>query len=274
MNIPCLPCLAVAGALLAAHAAAPITQTRNTFVGTTPCNAAAVALIGGMPAGEECRAIKWELTLGTADAANRWSVRVVYAVPAGTVPGASVDGPTVTKQGALTRSTVQRLGSASTVFRLTGDAGSSIAFAEIGPDLVNLAGDDGSLVAGNAAASYTLTRVDRVEPPVVELSRAPEGSYIARLCHLRRTLTVRGSGARVETGGRGGLRPPQVARAAAQRSGHQSADDVHCRQQPDARSHMDRRVANRARRTRIPRRGPVSIGRQRRARPDSAAARR
>jgi hypothetical protein len=176
MTMPNLPCLAVAGALLA-HAAAPIPQPRNTFIGTTPCSDAALAFVGGMPAGVPCRAITWELTLGAADAANRWSLRVVYAIPAPTIPGANVDGPTVTKQGTLTRSTVQRLGSASTLFRLTGEAGSSITFAQLGADLVNLAGDDGSLVPGNSAASYTLTRADRVEPPAVEIARASEGSY-------------------------------------------------------------------------------------------------
>ena len=121
--------------------------------------------------------MKWELTLGTAEAADRWSARVVYTVPAGTVPGASVDGPTVTKQGRLTRSSVQRLGGASTLFRLAGNAGASLVFAELGPDLVNLVDHDGSLVPGNAAASYTLTRADRVEPAVVESARAAEGSY-------------------------------------------------------------------------------------------------
>ena len=186
MNIPGLACFAIAGALLVGQslvtargprALAPIPQLRNTFVGTTPCSDAALAFVGGMPAGVTCRAIKWELTLGSADSANRWSLRVVYAVPAASIPGANVDGPTVTKQGTLTRSTVQRLGAASTVFRLNGDAGSSIAFAEIGPDLINLASDDGSLVPGNSASSYTLTRADRVEPPVVEIARTSEGSY-------------------------------------------------------------------------------------------------
>src|SRR5688572_27780035 len=88
-----------------------------------------------------------------------------------------IDGPSVTKRGTLTSSTVQRLGTPSTVFRLTGDSGSSIAFARVGDDLVNLARDDGSLEPGTAGWSYTLTRVDRVEPPVVEIARASEGSY-------------------------------------------------------------------------------------------------
>ena len=173
MTMPCLPCLALASALLAAQVGAP----RNTFVGTTPCNDAALAFVGGMTAAEQCRAIKWELTLGTASAADRWSLRVVYAVPASLNSPVHVDGPSVTKQGTMTRSTVQRFGGASTVYRLTGDAGSSIAFAEIGADLVNLAGNDGSLVPGNAAASFTLTRADRIEPPVVEVMRTVEGSY-------------------------------------------------------------------------------------------------
>ena len=172
--MPSLSSLAVAGSLLAL---APIAQSRATFVGTTPCHAAALTFVGGMPAGVACRAIKWELTLGTAEAADRWSLRVVYAVPAASIPGANVDGPTVTKHGTLTRSTVQRLGRASTLFRLTGDAGTSIAFAQLGANLVNLAGDHGTLVPGNAAAGYTLTRADRVEPPVVEIPRASEGSY-------------------------------------------------------------------------------------------------
>jgi hypothetical protein len=63
------------------------------------------------------------------------------------------------------------------LFRLVSDSGTSVAFAEIGADLVNLANEDGTLVPGTSAWSYTLTRADRVEPPVVELPRAGEGSY-------------------------------------------------------------------------------------------------
>jgi hypothetical protein len=175
--MPTLSCLFVAGALLVAVFVAPPHQSRTTFVGTTPCGDVVRAFVGGMPAGATCHAIKWELTLGTADAANRWSLTAVYAVPGISIPGASVEGPRVTRQGALTRSTVQRLGAASTLFRLAGEAGASIAFAEIGADLVNLAGDDGSLVPGNTASSYTLTRADRIEPPVAEVARGAEGSY-------------------------------------------------------------------------------------------------
>jgi hypothetical protein len=203
--MPCPPCLALAGALLAAHVVqsafldargAPppraravafadslssrgprALQPRHTFVGTTPCGELVRAFVGGMPPGEACHAIKWELTLGTAESSNRWSLTAVYGVPGTSNPGALIDGPRVTKQGAFVRSTVPRLGAASAVFRLTGDAGASIAFAGIGPDLVHLAGNDGSLVPGNSASSYTLTRADRVEPPVVEIARPAEGFY-------------------------------------------------------------------------------------------------
>ena len=177
MRMPGPPWLAVVGALLVADSAAPTHQPPITFVGTTPCGDAARAFVGGMPAGAPCHAIKWELTLDATELANRWSLTAVYAVPRASNPGAMVDGPRVTKQGALTSSTVQRLGAASTVFRLTADGGSSMAFAQVGGDLVNLANDDGSLVPGTSGWSYTLTRADRVEPPAVEIARASEGSY-------------------------------------------------------------------------------------------------
>jgi hypothetical protein len=176
MNMPGLHGLAVTAALLVAPALAPIPQARTTFVGTTPCGDVVRGFVGGMPAGGKCHAIKWELTLGTAEAANRWSLTAVYGVPPASNPGAMIDGPRVTKQGALTRSTVQRLGAASTVFRLMDEAGSSIAFGQVGADLVNLVSDDGSFVPGTSGWSYTLTRADRVEPPVVEIARASEGS--------------------------------------------------------------------------------------------------
>lgn len=177
MSLPRLPWVGVAGGLLAAMPFAPIHQSRATFVGTTPCGDAVRAFVGGMPAGARCHAIRWELTLGTPEDANGWRLMAAYGVPPPTNPGAMIDGPRVTKQGTLTSSTVQRFGAASTLFRLTGDAGSSIAFAQVGDDLVNLARDDGSLVPGTSAYGYTLTRADRVEPPVVEIDRAPEGSY-------------------------------------------------------------------------------------------------
>ena len=166
----------VVAAGLAVTAVTPITQSPTTFVGTTPCGEIVRAFVGGMPAGATCHAIRWELALGTPDA-NRWRLTAAYGIPPAANPNAMIDGPRVTKQGPLTSSTVQRLGAASTVYRLTGDAGSSIAFAQVGNDLVNLARDDGSLVPGTPGWSYTLTRADRVEPPVVEIARAPEGSY-------------------------------------------------------------------------------------------------
>jgi len=177
MNMPSPSCLAVAGGLVLTIPVPPIQQSRTTFIGTTPCGDLVRAFVGGMQAGARCHAIRWELTLGTAEDANRWRLTAVYGVPPETNPGAMIDGPRVTKQGAFTSSTVQRLGAESTVFRLTGDAGPSIAFAQIGSDLVNLARDDGSLVPGTSGWSYTLTRADRVEPPVVEIARASEGSY-------------------------------------------------------------------------------------------------
>jgi hypothetical protein len=83
----------------------------------------------------------------------------------------------VTKQGTFTTSRVQRFGGPSNLFRLTADGGSSIAFAQVGGDLLILARDDGSLVPGTGAGSYTLTRDDRVEPPVVAIEGVSEGSY-------------------------------------------------------------------------------------------------
>jgi hypothetical protein len=47
------------------------------------------AFVGGMPAGATCHAIKWELTLGTAEAANRWSLTAVYGVPPASHPSAN-----------------------------------------------------------------------------------------------------------------------------------------------------------------------------------------
>jgi len=169
--------LAFAGGLAVVVPISPIYQSATTFVGTTPCGDAVRAFVGGMPAGAACHAVRWELALGTPEDANRWRLTAAYGVPRPGNPNAMIDGPRVTKQGTLTSSTVHRLGAASTVFRLTGDAGSSIAFTQVGSDLVNLARDDGSLVPGTSAYSYTLTRADRVEPPVVEVSRAAEGSY-------------------------------------------------------------------------------------------------
>jgi hypothetical protein len=169
----CLQCLVVAVGLAIAIPVAPTQPSHTTFVGTTPCGDAVRAFVG-MPAAARCPAVTWELTLGTAEDANRWRLTAEYGVPR---EGGMTDGTKVTKQGTITRSTVQRLGGTSTVFRLTADAGSSLAFAQIGTDLVNLARDDGSFVPGTTAYSYTLTRADRVEPPVVEISRASEGSY-------------------------------------------------------------------------------------------------
>ena len=67
MNIPCLPCLALAGGLVVALPVAPIHQSRTTFIGTTPCGDIARAFVGGMPAGAACHAIRWELILGGQD---------------------------------------------------------------------------------------------------------------------------------------------------------------------------------------------------------------
>lgn len=177
MNRTRLSCLGIAGGLVFAIPCAPPHQFQTRFVGTTPCGDTLRAFLGGMPAGAVCYAIKWELTLDKLDGASRWRLTAVYGVPPTPNSGAMIDGPTVTKQGALTISTVNRLGGQSSLFRLTGDGGSSIAFVQFGNDLVHLARDDGSLVAGTPGWSYMLTRIDRVEPPVVEVARGSEGSY-------------------------------------------------------------------------------------------------
>ena len=122
--------------------------------------------------------MKVELAIGTAAGADRWMLKALYQVPLPSNPNAAMDGPQITKQGAFTTSTVQRFGGQSTVFRLNaGDGGTSLRFAQIGADILNLAADDGSLVAGTPAWSYTLTRADRVEPPVEPVYTASEGSY-------------------------------------------------------------------------------------------------
>lgn len=178
MNRRTLTCLAVvSAALVAGPTAAPISQSRNTFVGTTPCGAAARAFIGGMAPDAACHAIKWQLTLGADTAADRWSLTAVYGVPPASNPNAMVDGPTVTKQGSLVKSTVQRFGATSTLFHLQGDPGTAIAFAQIGAELIHLASDAGALAPGTTGWSYMLTRADRVEPPVVEISRADGAAY-------------------------------------------------------------------------------------------------
>src|SRR5688500_19097926 len=131
MKMPCVTCLAVT-ALLAGQssrepqALGPTQQSRTVFVGTTPCGDTVRTFVGGMPADAKCHAIKWELTLGTAEAANRWSLTAVYGIPPASNPNATIDGPKVTKQGTLTSSTVQRLGGAATVLRVTSDTGSTI----------------------------------------------------------------------------------------------------------------------------------------------------
>lgn len=172
-----LAAAAIALVLSNANPGATSIQQRGTFVGTTPCVGAVRGFVGGIAAGAPCHALKWELTLGTAAVANRWMLTAVYGVPPASNPNQMVDGPSVTKQGTFTTSTMQRFGAESRIFRLRDDAGASIAFAEVGSDLVNLANDDGSLVPGTSAWSYMLTRADRLEPPVVAIPRGPEGSY-------------------------------------------------------------------------------------------------
>jgi len=177
MNRIRLSCLGVAGGLAIALPFAPNHQWQARYVGTTPCGDAVRAFIGGMPAGATCYAIKWELTLDKLDGASRWRLTAVYGVPPSPNSGQMIDGPSVTRQGVLVASTVLRFGGESNLFRLTGDAGTSIALVQIGNDVVHLSRDDGSLVPGTPGWSYMLTRRDRVEPPVVEIARASEGSY-------------------------------------------------------------------------------------------------
>ena len=126
-----LRCLLVAAGLAVTAPVTPIAQSPATFIGTTPCGDIVRAFVGGMPAGATCHAIRWALALGTPDA-NRWRLTAEYGVPPAANPNAMIDGPRVTKQGTLTSSTVQRLGAASTLYRLTADAGTSIAFAQVG----------------------------------------------------------------------------------------------------------------------------------------------
>lgn len=167
-----LRCFAIAAALAFAMPLAAAEPSPATFVGTTPCGDAVRAFIG-LSGGAKCPAVLWNLTLGTVEDANRWRLTAIYGSPMIT---GMMDPTTVTKQGILVRTAIQRFGGESALFRLT-DGASSIAFAQLGDDLVNVAREDGSLVPGTSAYSYTLTRAENVEPPVAEISRVSEGDY-------------------------------------------------------------------------------------------------
>src|ERR1041384_8301414 len=104
MNTSGLRSFAALAGLAIATPLAPAQHGQTVFVGTTPCGDAARAFI---EAGRNCPAIRWGLTLGTGEDANRWSLKAMYGTP---LAVGMPDGIAVTKQGTLTRSTVQRLG--------------------------------------------------------------------------------------------------------------------------------------------------------------------
>ena len=136
----------------------PSPSAATTFVGTTPCDEAIRAFIGGMAAGE-CRYIKWQLNLGVTERnALGWDLDAIYGVPeGGSIPGRSLDGPHASIRG--------RLEKTATTYRLISDAGRSISFRQISSGLIHPLDDKNTLMLGTSAGSYTLARADMTDDP-------------------------------------------------------------------------------------------------------------
>ena len=132
------------------------------FVGTTPCGEAVRAFVGGMAPDAACHAVTWRLTLDESAAGGaKFSLEAQYGVPPAANPNQMVDGPRVSKEGAITGATPR----AYTLLDATTSSARPLRLTRISDDLLHVQSSSGALMVGTGGWSYTLSRRERAEQP-------------------------------------------------------------------------------------------------------------
>lgn len=130
------------------------------FVGTTPADKAARALVGGFDQNAPVHCLTWHLHLsGVEKNGGVFKASVKYGLPGKDDPNQLHDGPIQKLEGKWERRSGKVSGSETIVFKLLGPSEQdSLAVARVGENLLHFLNNDGSLKIGNGGWSYTLSR--------------------------------------------------------------------------------------------------------------------
>jgi hypothetical protein len=149
--------IAVALVLLSAGTHGQSTSPATEFVGTTPCDPAIRAFVGGLAADAPCPAIVWKLDLGVREQDGPgWSLVATYGAPTASNPEAT---------GALRVSARGRLETSATTYRLIATNGQSLVCRRLSSALIHPLDEKNRLMLGTTAYSYTLSRSDATDDP-------------------------------------------------------------------------------------------------------------
>ena len=175
-----LLCVALSWASSSASHVRASPQARHalTFVGTSPCDAAAKQLLG-IPRTRAGEIVKWKLRLHLDEqtgAASSFELTCEY--------GILVQGSLELRQNeSLKRTGCWRIArgtaadSKAVVYELTPDGGSALSFQRIGADLLHLLDEHGRPMVGNAGRSYTLNRTGTNPRPGPALNEAAPSEF-------------------------------------------------------------------------------------------------
>lgn len=135
----------------------------GVFVGSTPCSEGSRPL-PGISTSEDCKLIKWKLTLyqdAAAKTPTTYKLHALYGLPKQGTTGLTGGGKEIETEGEW--AIIKNTGSTPSVivYRLKDKKTTrTISFLKLNDNLLHLLDTDQRLMIGSAAWSYTLNRVD------------------------------------------------------------------------------------------------------------------
>jgi hypothetical protein len=134
----------------------------DEYAGSTPCDDASRAFVGGIASNVPCHTITWHLMFSTNLNANqraRYRLRAQYGLQGKTDPNQLEEGPAFQSSGEWEIVPGSKAGSMGVVYRLAADGGQkTVLLMRVGENLLHFLNPDKSLRIGNAGWSYTLNR--------------------------------------------------------------------------------------------------------------------
>jgi len=134
----------------------------GVFVGSTPCSQG-TRPVPGISMNTDCELIKWNLTLfqdQTNNTAATYKLHCTYGLPQQGTTGFLHGGKQVDLEGKWTIDKGTAPNSRTIIYRLHDQTNKTISFLKLNDNLLHLLDNDGRLMIGSAAWSYTLNKID------------------------------------------------------------------------------------------------------------------
>jgi hypothetical protein len=132
------------------------------YAGSTPCDDASRAFVGGIASNVPCHSITWHLTFSANLNANQratYRLRAQYGLQGKTDPNQLEEGPAIEASGEWEMVHASEASSRRVVYRLFADGGQkTVSLLRVSENLLHFLNPDKSLRIGNAGWSFTLNR--------------------------------------------------------------------------------------------------------------------